>query len=164
MHPGMRHLIALPALLLVLTGCGPSDTRWDEAQKKTQGKKAVSTEAFEGSAFNQFFPKVERPWDLVYSQEKKGTAVAELKKDGTLVAELQIFDTISNPEAKDDYKTATELVKGCPLVAKPGKGSAILVAHRFQVVVRSKDDAFDKDDRKAWLEKFDLDGLSKLLD
>src|SRR5204862_463134 len=121
----------------------------------------VSTEAFDGSAFNKFFPQVERPWDMVADQEKKGTAIWILKKDGNTVAELQIFDTVSNLEAKDKYREATEALKGCPMTAVPGKGTGILVGDRFQVAVRSKDDAFDKEARKAWLEKFDLDGLRK---
>src|SRR5205823_2159379 len=81
------------ALLPTLSGCGAQDTRWNEAQQKTRGQKAVSTEAFDGSAFNKFFPQVERPWDMVADQEKKGTAIWILKKDGNTVAELQIFDT-----------------------------------------------------------------------
>ncbi len=101
---------------------------------------------------------------MVADQEKKGTAVWILKKDGNTVAEMQIFDTISNPEAKDKYKDATEALKGCPMTAVPGKGTGILVRDRLQVVVRSKDASFDADARKAWLEKFDLDGLRKLLD
>jgi hypothetical protein len=153
-------IVTLP----LLTGCGEQDTRWREVQQQTRGKKAVSTAAFEGSAFNKFFPKVERPWDMVADQEKAGTAIWTLKKDGNTMAELQIFDTASNPEARDKYREASEAVKGCPMAAVPGKGTGILVGERFQVVVRSKNDAFDTQARKAWLEKFDLDGLRKLLD
>ena len=165
MRHGIRCMVIESVLLLmVLPGCGQQDTRWNEAQHKTRGQKAVSTEAFDGSAFNKFFPKVERPWDMVADQEKKGTAIWNLKKDGNTVAELQIFDTVSNPEAKDKYKDATEALKGCPMTAVPGKGTGILVRDRFQVVVRSKESDFDAEARKAWLEKFDLDGLRKLLD
>jgi len=165
MRHGIRSaVIGSVSLLILLSGCGPQDTRWNEAQQKSRGQKAVSTEAFDGSAFNKFFPKVERPWDMVADQEKKGAAIWILKKDGNTVAELQIFDTVSNPEAKDKYKDATEALKGCPMTAVPGKGTGILVRDRFQVVVRSRDNDFDADARKAWLEKFDLDGLRKLLD
>ena len=165
MSHGIRFLtIASVVLLTPLSGCGPRETRWNDAQQKSRGQKAVSKEAFDGSAFNKFFPKVESPWDMVADQEKKGTAVWILKKDGNTVAEMQIFDTISNPEAKDKYKDATEALKGCPMTAVPGKGTGILVRDRLQVVVRSKDASFDADARKAWLEKFDLDGLRKLLD
>lgn len=150
----------LVALVLVL-GCGQArDTRWDQAQ--TQKTPAVAKEAIDGSAFNKFFPKVESPFDLVYKQEKKGTAVASLKKDGKDIATLTIFDTISNPDAVTEYKETSTALAGYPLVAKGAKGTAILVARRFQVQVRSADDTLDEEGRKEWLKKFDLDGLARL--
>lgn len=162
-RPRMFVIVSI-ATLPLLSACGEQDTRWNQVQQETRGKKAVSKEAFDGSAFNKFFPKVERPWDMVADQEKPGTAIWILKKDGNTMAELQIFDTVSNPDAKAKYRDATEALKGCPVTAVPGKGTGILVGERFQVVVRSKNDAFDAQTRKAWLQKFDLDGLHKLLD
>lgn len=161
-HIWMMAVLLMPPLLI---GCGgSSDTRWNAAQQTSKGKKAVAAEALDGGAFNKFFPKAEAPFDMVADQEKKGSAVWILKKDGNTVAEMQIFDTLSNPEAKEKYKDATEALKGNPMTAVPGKGTGILVRERFQVVVRSKDDAFDAAARKAWLEKFDLDGLRQLAD
>ncbi|MBL8794519.1 MAG: hypothetical protein JNM56_11485 [Planctomycetia bacterium] len=149
-------------MALAVAACGAQPTRWDEAQDKTRGKKAVSTDAYEGSVFNKFFPKAESPFDLVYKQEKKGTAIADLKQDGKPVATLTIFDTVSNPDAITDYKESTQALAGFPLVAKGAKGTALLVNRRFQVQVRSTDDAFTEEDRKTWLKKFDLDGLAQL--
>jgi len=156
-----HRLVALLALGLLALGCGQArDTRWDAAQKQTG--PAVAAEAIDGSAFNKFFPKAESPWDVVYKQEKKGTAIASLKKEGKEVATLTVFDTISNPEATTEYKETTQALAGFPLVAKGAKGTAILVNRRFQVQVRSADDSLDEDGRKEWLKKFDLDGLAKL--
>lgn len=149
-------------LSLAAVACGQQPTRWDEAQEKTKGKKAVSTEAYEGSTFNKFFPKAESPFDLVYKQEKKGTAIADLKLEGKPVATLTIFDTVSNPDALEEYKETTQALGGFPVVAKGTKGTALLVNRRFQVQVRSTDDTFTEDDRKTWLKKFDLEGLAKL--
>ena len=167
MHPAIRRLLVgvlfLPLVALVVAcGGNPADTRWASAQRET--KPAVAKEALAGSAFNKFFPKAESPWDLTYKQEKQGTAIASLKKDGKEVATLTVFDTVSEPDVAKDYKESTEALAGCPLVAKGSKGTAILVANRFQVQVRSMDNSFGEDDRKEWLKKFDLDGIAKLND
>ncbi len=165
MHLASRRLIGLlllPPLALVIacSGGNPADTRWASAQHET--KPAVAKEALPGSAFNKFFPKAEPPWDLTYKQEKQGTAIASLKKDGKEVATLTVFDTISEPDVAKEYKEATQALAGCPLVAKGSKGTAVLVANRFQVQVRSTDNSFSEDDRKEWIKKFDLDGIANL--
>jgi hypothetical protein len=167
MHPVVRRLVLgalfLPfAALVVACGGNPADTRWASAQRET--KPAVAKEALAGSAFNKFFPKAAAPWDLTYKQEKQGTAIASLKKDGKEVATLTVFDTVSEPDAAKDYKESTQALAGYPLVAKGAKGTAVLVANRFQVQVRSTDNSFTEDDRKDWIKRFDLDGLAKLND
>lgn len=162
LSPRTARALLAAILALATISCGQQPTRWDEAQEKTKGKKAVSTDAYEGSTFNKFFPKAESPYDLVYKQEKKGTAIADLKMDGKPVATLTIFDTVSNPDAVAEYKESTQALGGFPLVAKGAKGTAVLVNRRFQVQVRSTDDAFTEDDRKTWLKKFDLFGLADL--
>ena len=167
MHPVNRHLalaLLLLPLVLLLAACGgnPAESRWASAQQESRNKPAVSKEALPGSAFNKFFPKAEAPWDLTYKQEKQGTAIASLKKDGKEVATLTVFDTVSEPEVAKEYKESTEALAGYPFVAKGAKGSAVLVANRFQVQVRSMDNSFGEDDRKEWIKKFDLDGISKL--
>jgi hypothetical protein len=163
----LRIWLFLFPILLVQLGCGSNaaDSRWMSAQQ--QGGRhhtAVAKEAVPGNEFNKFFPKAEAPWDLTYKQEKPGTAIAALKKDGKEVATLTVFDTISEPDVKKDYKEATEALAGCPLVAKGAKGTAILVASRIQVQVRSSDESFTEADRKEWLKKFDVDGIAKLLE
>jgi hypothetical protein len=157
-------LFLLP-LFLVATGCGSNaaDSRWFSAQQQGgRNHTAVAKEALPGKEFNKFFPKAEAPWDLTYKQEKPGTAIAALKKDGKEVATLTVFDTISEPDIRKDYKETTEALVGCPLVAKGAKGTAILIANRFQVQVRSSDDSFTDVERKEWLKKFDIDGIAKL--
>jgi hypothetical protein len=167
----MRRLVVVPLALLPLAlvvACGgyPNETRWATAQQESRNKPAVSKEALPGGTFNKFFPKAESPWDLTYKQEKQGTAIASLKKDGKEVATLTVFDTISEKDSEQDvtkdYKESTEALAGYPFVAKGKMGSAVLVANRFQVQVRSTDRSFDEADRKEWLKKFDLDGLAKL--
>jgi hypothetical protein len=169
MHPVTRRLAVgllflLPLALVVACGGNPADTRWATAQHESKNKPAVSKEALAGKEFNKFFPKAESPWDLTYKQEKQGTAIASLKKDGKEVATLTIFDTVSTPDTAQEYKDSSQALAGHPLVAKGAKGTAILVADRFQVTVRSMDDSFTEDDRKEWLKKFNLDGLSSLKD
>jgi hypothetical protein len=168
MHRGIRSfavgLLVLPLLALVLAcgGGNPDETRWASAQAESRGKPAVAKEALPGKDFNKFFPKAETPWDLTYKQEKQGTAIASLKKDGKEVATLTVFDTVSEPDVAKEYKESTQALAGHPLVAKGEKGTALLVADRFQVQVRSMDASFGEEDRKEWLKKFDLDGIAKL--
>jgi hypothetical protein len=160
MHPGMRRLVVvtlvlLPLALVVACGGYPNETRCATAQQQSRTKPAVSKEARPGGAFNKFFPKAESPWDLTYKQEKQGTAIASLKKDGKEVATLYVVDTIGGEDSEEDvtkeYKDSTEALAGYPFVAKGKKGSAVLVANRFQVQVRSTDPSFDEADRKEWL-------------
>ena len=166
MRPVPRYVVVGFLLLPLAAGCGPNpaQTRWTTAQQESRNKRAVAKEALPGKEFNKFFPKAESPWDLTYKQEKQGTAVASLKKDGKEVAMLTVFDTVSEPDVAKEYKESTEALAGCPLVAKGAKGTALLVANRFQVQVRSMDNSFGEDDRKEWLKKFDLDGIAKLND
>jgi hypothetical protein len=168
MRPAIRRLLVgalflpLVALVVACGGGNPADTRWATAQQQSRTKPAVAKEALAGKEFNKFFPKAESPWDRTYKQEKQGTAIASLKKDGKEVATLTVFDTVSDPDVAKDYKDSTEALAGCPLVAKGAKGTAVLVANRFQVMVRSMDNSFTEDDRKDWLKKFDLEGIAKL--
>ncbi len=167
MHPVARRLavgvLVLPLVALVVAcGGNPADTRWASAQH--ENKPAVSKEALPGKDFNKFFPRAESPWDLTYKQEKQGTAIASLKKDGKEVATLTVFDTVSEPDVAKEYKESTQALAGCPLMAKGKQGTAVLVANRFQVQVRSTDNSFTEDDRKEWIKKFDLDGIANLKD
>jgi hypothetical protein len=154
--------VLLTVALLLACGSAPQPTRWAEAQQETKDKSAVSKEALDGKAFNKFFPKVEAPWDLVYEQDKKGAAIANLKKDGKEMAKLSVTDTVSNPEAADKFKEATDKLGGFPHLKTGTHEVGVLVADRFQVKVKSMDDAFSLPDCDVWLEKFDLDGISKL--
>jgi hypothetical protein len=73
-----------------------------------------------------------------------------------------VSDTAISVDALDKFKESKEEVAGYPAAAVGMLGTAILVADRFQVQVRSKDASFTAEDRTAWIEKFDLDGLAAL--
>jgi hypothetical protein len=156
-----------PALWLLLVaapvcvGCYQEPSRFDQVQQQTRGKKATSREAVPGGDLNKFFPRTEGNASVTYTQEKIGMSQAELYLDGKAVAYLSIFDTVSNPEAAVEYKDSSRDIAGFPLRDAGEKGSAILVADRFQVTVRSEDANFTKEDREAWLTKFDLANLAE---
>jgi len=138
------------------------ESRWAAAQEATQGEHATTKEAVAGGDFNQFFPKDRDQFDVVYTQEKQGFAEAVLRDDGQDVATLSIFDTVSNPEAAEKYAADSDAVAGYPATAIGDNGTAILVADRFQVQVRSTRADFSADDRATWLAAFDLAGLAAL--
>ncbi|MDJ0579516.1 hypothetical protein [Crocosphaera sp.] len=162
----MRQVIVVFSLsLLLLTSCATqAPSRFEQAQQESSGRgsSAVVRESESGGSFNKFFPPSGGGYDRVYSQEKKGFAEAKLKKDGKEVAVLAISDTLNNPSAVKKFEKSTQNIKGYPAVSQGKTGTAVLVGDRFQVKVLSRDPAFSESDRQAWLEKFDLKGLSKV--
>ncbi len=162
----MRQIIVVFSLsLLLLTSCATqAPSRFEQAQQESsqRGSSAVVRESESGGSFNKFFPPSGGGYERVYSQEKKGFAEAKLKKDGKEVAVLAISDILNNPSAAKKFEKSTQKIKGYPAVSQGKTGTAVLVSDRFQVKVLSRDPAFSESDRQAWLEKFDLNGLSKV--
>lgn len=115
-----------------------------------------------GSVFNKLFPKDGDGFNVVYVQEKKGTAIADVMKGGKKVAQLSIADLTANPSAVNKYKTSTQQIGGYPSAPVGSNGTAILVGSRYQVQVRSEDPSFTATDRQTWLTKFNLSGLAQV--
>jgi hypothetical protein len=159
--------IVLSVVLLFSSACAnKAPSRYAQTQKETSGRNApaaVAKNAEAGGSFNKFFPQGDSGYARVFSQEKKGFAEAKLNKGGKNVAVLSISDTSSNPIAAKKYEKSTTNLNSYPLVEEaPLKSTGVLVNKRFQVKVASRDPSFTAVDRKAWLGKFNLDGLSKL--
>ena len=152
--------IILFAFFVLMSACQPITL--PNAQSNGAVVQQVGQTPVPGSRFNKLFPKHEGDFDLVYTQEKVGFVEAKLNKKGDEVATLAISDTATNPSATDKYKAATQKIGGYPAVAVGDNGTAILVANRFQVQVRSKQASFSASDRATWLTKFDLAGLAGL--
>jgi hypothetical protein len=151
------------ALTLLLAACEKEPSRWEAAQKATEGKRtSVAKEAVDGSVFNQFFPSQGDGFDIVFKQEKAGFAQVSLQQDGKELAVMSIFDTVSNPAARTKFDASTETVDGHPLLTNEEKSVSALIANRFQVQVRSADPGFGESDRLEWLKKFDLRGISEI--
>ena len=121
-----------------------------------------SGEPIAGGELNKFFPDSTDELILIYKQEKEGFAQANLSRDAVEVATLSIADLRSNPEAFDKYTASPDVIQGHPVAAMGSKATGLLVGSRFQVSVRSLDDSFSEADRRAWLAKFNLAGLSQL--
>ena len=155
--------LLLVTLLLVTACTSQPPSRFDQAQQEsTQGKQknqAVSKDAVSGGSFNKFFPNSGGGYERVYTQEKKGFASAKLKKDGKEVATLSISDITSNPTAAKKFETSKEKIGNYPAINQGKSVTAVLVDNRFQVKVMSK--TLSESDRKTWLTKFDLNGLSR---
>lgn len=158
--------LLLSLVLLVSSGCAQTDNSpYADAQRESTERgatPAVSAEAEKGGEFNQFFPSSGQGYNVVFSQEKKGFAEAKLKQDGTDVAMLSISDTISSPAAADKYKSSTEKLSGYPLLDIGSTQTGVLVSDRYQVKAISRASSFTPQDRRDWLQKFDLQGLSNL--
>ncbi|EKV00727.1 hypothetical protein Lepto7375DRAFT_2859 [Leptolyngbya sp. PCC 7375] len=167
--------IAIGALLLigllVVGGCQltqskaslPSDTaKWEQIEEQTPAVAVDKKAVINGGEFNKFFPTA-NGFERVYTQEKDGFAEAKLKQDGNTLAMLSVSDTASNPSATLKYQNSDRTLAGYPLVEVGSTASSLLVSDRLQVKVLSRDTDFTPSDREAWLEKFDLDGLAKLV-
>jgi hypothetical protein len=156
----------LLATMLLITACGTTaaPSRFEQAQKEStqRGASSVVKESQTGNRFNKFFPTAGDGYERVYTQEKTGFAEAKLKRDGKEVAVMAISDTVNNPTATEKFQKSTEKIGGYPTVQQGSMATAILVKNRYQVKVLSRDPAFTGSDRQAWLEKFDLAGLSNL--
>ncbi len=159
-----RGFVALMlSFVLMLTGCQPkAPSQFAQAQQDSskKGVTAVAKDATQGSEFNKFFPRAANGYARTFSQEKKGFAEAKLNKDGKNVAMLSVNDTTGIAGSAKKYETATEKIAGYP-ATNLGNQTAVLVG-KYQVKVQSRDPSFDKTDRQAWLQKFDLKGLEKL--
>lgn len=154
----------LCSLLLLAAACAPEEaSRWDVVQEETAGERATSAEDLAGGEFNKFFPESDGDFSVVYTQEKSGFAEAVLKENGEDVATLAVSDTVNNPSALDKYGESSQAIGGYPAAAVGDNGTAILVADRLQVQVRSVSDAFSEGDRESWIQAFDLDGLAQLV-
>ena len=152
-------------VLFLTAGCtAQAPSRFEQAQKDStaRGTTAVVKDAESGGSFNRYFPDAGNGYQRVYTQEKKGFAEAKLKKDGKEVAVMAISDTLNNPNAKSKFQNSQDTIGGYPAVKQGSKSNALLVGDRFQVKVSSRDDSFSESDRKEWLSKFDLQGLSRL--
>jgi hypothetical protein len=152
-------------LVLLVTACSSAPSKYDQVQKDTTGfgsPAAVNKKAEKGGTFNEFFPGDQGGYDVIPYQEKKGFAEYKLQQGDKTLAMLTINDTSSLPSAAEKFNTATEAVSGFPTVEQGTTATALLVNGRYQVKVLSRDPAFTKADRVAWLQKFDLKGLAQL--
>lgn len=158
-------MVFLLATLLLTTSCATQPpSRFEQAQREStqRGATSVVKEAASGGSFNKFFPKAEKGYERVYTQEKKGFAEAKLKKDGRDLAVMAISDTLNNPSATLKFKQSPKTIGGYPAVEQGSMATAVLVNDRYQVKVLSRNPTFTQKDRQAWLEKFDLKGLARL--
>lgn len=165
--PRGRKILAavLISVLLLTSACTPKTPgRFDQAQQESTRQKsgqAVAKDATQGSKLNTFFPAGGDGYQRVYTQEKKGFSEANLKKGGKVLAQLAISDTTSTPNAAQKFSKSTKKVAGYPAVTIGNTQTAILVG-KYQVKAISKDPTFTAQDREAWIEKFNLNGLAKL--
>jgi hypothetical protein len=155
----------LLSLVLLVTACSaPPASRYDQTQKETTERgaaPAVAKAAEQGSSFNKFFPKGQKGFEVVPAQEKKGFAEYKVNQGGKNVAMLAITDT-TGTTAANKFQASTFTVKGYPAVEQGQTATAVLIGDRYQVKVLSRDASFTKENRAAWLEKFDLKGLEQL--
>ncbi|PSR17225.1 hypothetical protein C8255_13740 [filamentous cyanobacterium CCP3] len=152
-------------LVLLVTACSSAPSKYDQVQKDTTGfgsPAAVDKKAEKGGTFNAFFPGDQGDYKVIPYQEKKGFAEYKLEQDGKTLAMLTISDTTGIPGAAEKYSAATEAVSGFPAVDQGTTATGVLVNDRYQVKVLSRDPSFAKEDRVAWLQKFDLQGLAQL--
>jgi len=159
----MAVLLALATFASACKKDPPS--RWEKQAETSSG--AGGSEAkpadppkpvVEGGSLNKFFPaENEGGKKRRFTTEKPGFVEAKLEDGGKELATLTITDTNGADDAAK-FDKATEKLGEYPLLNPTKKQTSILVGKRFQVKVSS--DQLSVDERKTWLQKFDLKGLS----
>jgi hypothetical protein len=158
--------------LLAIGGCqlthlkasqATDSSNWSQVEQTTPATAPATTKILAGSQFNKYFPANGNGYERVYTQEKAGFAEAKLQQDGKDLAMLAISDTAANPAATTKYQSATKTIEGYPALEVGSTATSVLIADRIQVKVLSRDASFDAQDRAEWIEKFDLNGLAKLV-
>lgn len=159
-----KNLIALAlAMSLLISACGATSSPPSGNQStNNSAQTTVSQKPVAGSQFNQFFPKNQDGYQVVFAQEKTGFAEAKLNQGGENVAMLSINDLANNPSAATKYQQSSKTISGYPAVTQGKNTTAILVANRHQVKVQSRAESFTANDRENWLGKFNLNGLSRV--
>jgi hypothetical protein len=155
-------LVGVLFLTAACTKQPPSPFEQAQQDSSARGATAVVKESESGGSFNRYFPGAGNGYQRVYTQEKKGFAEAKLIRDGKDVAVMAISDTLNNPTAKSKFQSSQDSISGYPAVKQGSNSTALLVGDRFQIKVSSRDASFAESDRKDWLNKFDLKGLSRL--
>ena len=155
----MKKLILLVVLLggvwFLFRSCsGPTEISSPPppAITKPEPPKAVT--------LNSVFPKGSGEFKLTFTQEKEGFAQAEWSKGSTKLATIAITDTNTNPSARDKFREASKKLAGYPAAAVGSQGTAVLVADRFQVQIRSTSPTFSAADRDALLAQCNLLALA----
>ena len=122
----------------------------------------IAGDPLPGSEFNKFFPPQIDGYDMVAKQEKAGFAQYSLRQGGEEIGQLSITDLRSNPPAALKFETPDMGIASYPAKKDGSKGTTLLVAGRFQIKIRSPEGQLNQQDRVAWLEKFDLNGIEQL--
>ena len=165
-----RTIPFLLTTMLLVTSCGTGTTSAPPRPSTNTGRPTQTIQRspsqtrtpVAGGQLNRFFPSSGGGFERVYTQEKRGSAIANLKKDGKVVAVLSITDTANNPAATRKFDSSNQTIAGYPAATTGTTATSILVGDRFQVKVQSRDASFTASDRQDWLQKFNLSGLRGL--
>jgi len=164
----MKKILFIVALILVgwvlyrTLGEKPKEEAKTETAVPAAAHPVHRDESTAGAKLNSVFPAAEGEYKLTFTQEKQGFAEAALAKGAAKVATLTVSDTEATPSARDKFKTSTKKLGNYPVAANGSMGTALLVANRYQVQVRSLAPAFTAEERTAWLEKFNLAKLAEI--
>ncbi len=152
------------AVSLLVSACSSTTAPPPTADQTSNptAETVAASQPVSGGEFNKFFPKSQSGYNVVFAQEKTGFAEAKLNQNGQNVAMLSINDIANNASAATKYKDSTTNIGGYPSVTQGKNITAILVNNRYQVKVQSRAESFTASDREDWLQKFNLNGLSKL--
>lgn len=115
-----------------------------------------------GDALQTFLPKAGSGFFVEIIQTSEGNVEAALKLENTQIATLSIRDTSGGPGINAGFQSSTLTIAGYPALEVDPQTTAILVANRYQVSVRSVAPDFTPEDRQYWLAEFDLAGLAAL--
>ena len=94
-----------------------------------------------------------------FTQEKTGYAEATYV-EGESEIKIAIADVVDQSDTRQKYTSAPDKLMGYPMMTRGKNSSMVLVNDRYQVKVSSK--TATPEQRKAWLEKVELNGLAAM--
>lgn len=161
----MKRALVVVAMSLLAFACKKDEpSRWEKSAASASASVSVAAPVeppkpvVEGGNLNKFFPPESVDGKKrKFTTEKPGFVEARLEDSGKELATLTITDTNGAGDAAK-FDKATEKLVDWPLLTPTKKQTSILVGKRFQVKVSS--DTLSPEERKTWLQKFDLKGLS----
>lgn len=124
------------------------------------GGDPARVETEESAEFGAYFPKSDGDVQCTPHRAYEGFAQCTLTQGDKRLGAIVIRDLQKSGGNTDAYAKSTEQLAGFPLLEPGSTISSILVNNRYEVRVFSQSTDLTQAQRRAWIQKVDLQGLA----